>query len=95
MFTYRERTVKNMTVAIAIANAKSVLKQNNITNYCSNAVAGRDPKETLTVEEASKLTEQIVTDTRSYDHCVDFQLSVKQNNRTDNHVWSDVHGQFW
>jgi hypothetical protein len=63
MFTYRERTVKNMTVAIAIANAKSVLKEKGVIAYCSNAVSGRDLNENITMEEASKLTEQIVDDT--------------------------------
>jgi hypothetical protein len=63
MFTYRERTVKNMTVGNAVANAKGVLKEKNITVYCSNAVSGRDLNENITMEEASKLTEQIVDDT--------------------------------
>ena len=66
MFTHRERTIKNTTVAAAIANAKSVLKEKNITRYCSNAVINRDPKENITIEEASKLTEQIVSDTHFY-----------------------------
>jgi hypothetical protein len=67
MFTHREKTLKNTTVAAAIANAKSVLKEKGVTTYCSNAVSGRDPNEEITIEEASNLAERIIDDTRFYD----------------------------
>lgn len=64
MFTHREKTVKCTTVANAITSARNVLKESEITDWCANAVSGRDPKESITIEEASKLTERIVNDSR-------------------------------
>jgi hypothetical protein len=68
MFTHREKTVKNKTVADAIAAAKSVLKERGITKYCINAVSRRDTNEQITVEEMSNLVEKIVDDTHFYNN---------------------------
>ena len=67
-YTLAEKTEKKLDMNFIIGQARAVLKDRyNKTQFCSNALGRYHDSEKFTVEQASRLIEQVVDDTLYYD----------------------------
>jgi hypothetical protein len=62
IYTFKERTVKNKTVQMAVTAALALLKDKGETQVCTDMVQKRDRDEAITVVEMNDLVEELVND---------------------------------
>lgn len=66
-FTFKERTVRDRTVAQAVKQARDVLDtRHNGILMCTNALKGYDYDDKITVEKLSQLVETLIDDSVYY-----------------------------
>lgn len=66
-FTHKEKTVKNINVSFIIKQVRDVLNDKKITGMCVNKLPD-DYKQLYTVEQASKIIEEVIDDSIFYNY---------------------------
>ncbi len=66
-FTYKEKTVKNINVIFIIKQARDVLNDKKITGMCTNKLPD-DYEQLYTIEQASKIIEEVINDSIFYNY---------------------------